>query len=96
MFGSQTNIENIIINRSLSDFWLNWIRLHKLFIIMIYNNHEAALILTKVKRYLHGISMKEPDAIVILHLDMIDEVIRFIEPDADINHLCDEVRLKRT
>lgn len=61
---------------------------------MIYNNHEAALVLTRVKRYLQGISMKEPDAIVVLHLNMIDEVIMYIEPDADINGLCDEVRLK--
>lgn len=64
------------------------------FKIMIKNNQEAALVLTSVKRYLQGISMKEPDAIVVLYLNMIDEVITYIEPDADINVLCDEVRLR--
>jgi len=59
---------------------------------MIENNHEATLILTKVKKYLHGISEKEPVAVVVQHLNMIDEVIKYIEPDADINDLCDEVR----
>lgn len=59
---------------------------------MIKNNHDANLVLTRVKRYLQGISMKEPIAIVVLYLNMIDEVIMHIEPDADINGLCDEVR----
>lgn len=58
---------------------------------MIENNHEATLILTNVKKYLHGISEKEPVAVVVQHLNMIDEVIKYIEPDADINGLCDEV-----
>lgn len=95
MFGSQTNIKTTYF---LTEAFLILAQLDQasqiIISIMINNNHEATLVLTRVKRYLQGNCMKEPVAIVVLYLNMIDEVITYIEPDADINVLCDEVRLQ--
>ena len=61
----------------------------------IKNKHDAVLALTSEKMYLHSLAENVPPTIVSLHLDILDEIILFIDPEADINALCDEVNRKR-
>lgn len=59
------------------------------------NKHEAVLALTMEKMYLQSLADNVPPTIVSLHLNILDEIILFIDPEADINALCDEVNEKR-
>lgn len=47
------------------------------------------------KMYLQSLADSEPPSIVSIHLNILDEIILFIDPQADINALCDEVNEKR-
>ena len=62
---------------------------------IIKNKHEATLALTMEKMFLQSLADNVPPPIVSLHLSILDEIILFIDPEADINALCDEVNEKR-
>ena len=47
------------------------------------------------KMNLQSLADNEPPTIVSLHLNILDEIILFIDPEADINALCDEINDKR-
>jgi len=61
----------------------------------IKDKHDATLFLTMEKMYLQSLADNEPPSIVSIHLNILDEIILFIDPQADINALCDEVNEKR-
>lgn len=62
----------------------------------IKDNKDAIKILQYAKNYLEDVADKanEPPTVIVLHLQMIDEVQKYLDPSIDFNKLQDEINAK--
>lgn len=62
----------------------------------IKDNKDAIKILQYAKNYLEDVADKanEPPTVIVPHLQMIDEVQKYLDPSIDFNKLQDEINAK--